>query len=179
MTGIVLNIASVALITEHRNDFLNELEGTSTILKNEMRTSEKLGICASPATLGAPKSLYIVSKPAADGSVKSYRLSTISESDTSKLVLDALDEVDSSGNCIDSTKGVSRVTLTSERMNIQNLKLITSVPTADTQNPNLLAYISFEACDADATAQKIFVCDQNSVNGNPYRYVVGISTRNY
>src|SRR5690349_16995617 len=138
MTGIIINMGSLSLTVDRRTDFLAELEGTSTILKNEMRTAAKLGFC--DAALGAPTSLYIVSKPDAQSIQTAYKLETITDANTNKLVLTELGGV--VGNTCTPKTNPKIQKLTSDRIQIQNVTFIKSVKTNTLQNSETIIYIS-------------------------------------
>lgn len=172
MTGIVISMGSLSLTVDRRTDFLSELEGTATILKNEMRTAAKLGFCDAPT--GVPASLYIVAKPNVSGSVKYFKVGTVQENRTTKLVLTQLRDV--VGNTCNENSAPQIQKLTSDRIQIQNLSFIKSVKTSTLQNPDTIIYVSFEACDSDNIPRKTFSCESTQ---NPYRYAFAVSTRNF
>ena len=180
MTGIVLNMANVSMLLDRRNDFLNELDIGVSALKNEMRNAQKLGICKTIINTNTPKSLYIVKKPV----VKSVGANPVTESykvsiEEGKLSMIPLSEDPSQNNDICSVpNNPEKVVLTTNNIKLQNLAIVV---TSDNSSPkNSLIYVSFEACDPESIARKNFNCeDVYAPNYSPYKYLFGISTRNF
>lgn len=179
MTGIVLNMANVSMLLDRRNDFLNELDIGVSALKNEMRNAQKLGICKTIINTNTPKSMYIVKKPVLKSvgasPVTEYYKVSIEEGQLYMILLSA----DPSQNDICSvSESAKKVFLTSNNIKLQNLAIVV---TSDNSSPkNSLIYVSFEACDPESIARKNFNCeDVDAPNYSPYKYLFGISTRNF
>lgn len=172
MTGIVLNMASVSYTVDRRTDFLNELEATVNNVKNEMRNAQSMGLCNGAAN--QPKSLYVVRKPitrdpAVGPVIESIQLVVTNN----RLSWMTLTGTPTAGNC--QTTGAPEF-LSNTTMMIQNLSVVTST---DSGGQNVLLFTSFEACDAPSVKRKVFSCDTNQANLNPYRYMFAITTRNF
>lgn len=181
MTGIVLNLIKVSILTDRRNDFLNELNNAVGNIKNEMRNAETIGICKAGATPGPNGDLYIAKK--SNATVDPYLQLSVEINPSSKLgrlvwyTLTTNPATDSNPNkcTVDTTKPAKY--LTSETLDISNLTFNSVNDSADI--PNFLIYASFWACDVPSVVNKVFDCTApNPSDKSPYKYMFAISTRN-
>lgn len=180
MSGTVINLASIAYFLDRRNDFLAEIESAVSVIRNEMRNAQKIGLCPSnSSSFGSNilrQGVYLVKRTVANNSTPlAYAIYLDNQS---SLVLSLLqgDPEQTQQQCILNTASTPQK-LTSQNMKVQNFQVRFS---QDQKQENTVLYMLFEACDADSIPNQIFYCSgSNSNDVKPYRYVFSISTRNY
>ncbi len=180
MSGIVINLAGIAYFLDRRNDFLVELESAVSVIRNEMRNAQKIGLCpSSNYSVGSnilTQGVYLVKNVVGTNSTPlAY---AIYVDDQSSLVLALLqgNPEQTQQQCVLNAV-VTPQKLTSQNIKVQNFQVRFS---QDQKSENTVLYMLFEACDDDSIPNKIFTCrSSNDNNAKPYRYVFSMSTRNY
>jgi prepilin-type N-terminal cleavage/methylation domain-containing protein len=178
VSSIVINMISVAIYTDRRNDILTEINNSVANIRNEMRNASIINTCPSGNNPTNPnQSLFIVKKDGVpgEGSVRRLHVNT-----NGRLAWIELSQYPGGApgqtNCVDAS-GAQPQFLSSQSVRVQNLQTRVVLQPIGGQSAYLI-YITFLICDLNENP--VFDCrtPNNANSFTPYRYLFAVSTRN-